>query len=184
MSWVLLLLACGQPSESPAVPEVPVAEPAKVEAAATQKPTDPAAPALVEPIGPEALRDWLTAPTPKPRVVNFWATWCGPCIAELPMLRQFAADHPEVDLVLVNVDLPSVRESHVVKFLQRYELAELRHLQLDDPDPAMALHRAVANWPDSIPVTQVIRPDGRVAKQFNGGVRESDLVSALAIASD
>lgn len=176
MTWVLLLLACGEtpdPSDAPAAASEPT------EAAAAPEPSG-----SVEPIAPDALRDWLSAPTPKPRVVNFWATWCGPCVAELPMLRQLAADHPEIDLVLVNVDLPSARGSHVEPFLNRYELGGLRHLQLDDPDPAAALHRAVPNWPDSIPVTLVVRPDGRVAKQFNGGVSAADLESALARASE
>src|SRR5690606_10772976 len=47
---------------------------------------------------------WLGTPTERVRVVSFWASWCQPCIHEMPVLREFARRNPEVDVVLVNVD--------------------------------------------------------------------------------
>ncbi len=40
----------------------------------------------------------------KPVIVNFWATWCGPCKTELPQLNAFAAAHPEVPVLGVALD--------------------------------------------------------------------------------
>ncbi len=39
-----------------------------------------------------------------PVVVAFWASWCGPCRLELPALSSYAAEHPEVEIIAVNVD--------------------------------------------------------------------------------
>lgn len=40
----------------------------------------------------------------KPVVLNFWATWCGYCVQEMPDLVKFAASHPEVNVIGVNVN--------------------------------------------------------------------------------
>jgi len=40
----------------------------------------------------------------KPVIIDFWATWCGPCLAFGPTLEQFAEKHPEIKVCKVNVD--------------------------------------------------------------------------------
>lgn len=40
----------------------------------------------------------------KPAIVDFWATWCGPCVAFGPTLEQYAEKHPEIKVCKVNVD--------------------------------------------------------------------------------
>lgn len=53
-------------------------------------------------------------------VVNFWATWCTPCLAELPMLTNFAEAHPDMVVVGVAVDEPGPVRARVERSQIRY----------------------------------------------------------------
>jgi thiol-disulfide isomerase/thioredoxin len=60
---------------------------------------------------PEFVLDDLNGtPTPisswpdKPLIVNFWATWCAPCLREIPMLKAFQGEHPDIQIVGIAID--------------------------------------------------------------------------------
>jgi thiol-disulfide isomerase/thioredoxin len=63
----------------------------------------------------------------KPTVVNLWATWCPPCVREMPVLHQAQVDHPSVNFVFVNAGEPAPR---VQAWLQGRQLP-LRNVLLD-----------------------------------------------------
>lgn len=163
----ILLAGCsaGAPPPAPAAPEA-APEPVAVSV--------PRPPPLVEPLAADLLRARLFAPTEWTRVVNFWATWCEPCIAELPHLRALAAAHPEVQIVMVNLDLPKLRQSKVEPFVKQHELTGFTHLQLDDSDALGALQRVVDGWPDAIPVTLVVDGSGAIVKRHAGALSAAD----------
>lgn len=116
----------------------------------------------------------LKRPRAEPRVYNFWATWCGPCMAEMPALRRFGKENPEVTLVFVNVDLPSLRDTKVRATRKRMKLEPFEHLDLQDDDPAFALNQ-VEGWPNSLPVTLVVDRSGDRVHQFNTRIDEKML---------
>jgi thiol-disulfide isomerase/thioredoxin len=97
----------------------------------------------------------ISGPRDRARVVNFWASWCGPCREELPMFDAFAMDHSEVEVVLVSVDEAGDRDA-VERLLAPIAL---RSFQLGG-DPAALLARAVKDWPGVIPVTLVLDREG------------------------
>jgi thiol-disulfide isomerase/thioredoxin len=93
--------------------------------------TSPPAPAPVHitlPASPEALplvnaagyRQLLTQLHGTPVVVNVWASWCGPCITEAPLLHQAAADHPNMQFL--GVDILDTKDG-AAGFIQKYAIS-------------------------------------------------------------
>lgn len=139
----------------------------------------PKPPTGFHPVSIDALKSELSGVQQNPRIYNFWATWCGPCMREIPEVRAYAAAHPDVDVVFVNVDVPSLHGTKVAATIDRMDMTRFRNVALASKDPAVDLH-GIDGWPDSVPVTFVVRPDGSKAKQFNVAIDASTLDKAVA----
>ncbi len=169
VTTLLLLVSCSS------------AEPDPAQAVVHSNPTASLAQgAKVTGISVQQFDELLGAPSPKPRIVNFWATWCPPCVAELPELEAFAAANPRFDVVLVNTDTPSLRDSKVVAFLEQRSITSSRNAAVDIDDQAGMLAAHVPEWPNAIPYTLLIDTDGRVARRFTTGITQSDLEAAAS----
>lgn len=163
---LLLLLACAR-LHSP----LPTAD-------AGPAPLPSAAPVTMVSLDEADLVALLANPGEARVVVNFWATWCGPCVREMDVFRAVAAEHPDVRFALVNVERPGSDQA-VLRFL----LAEgggLPAFNLDTEDASGVLSRAVPAWPDIIPVTLVIDPGGAILARFDGALDAPALRAALA----
>jgi thiol-disulfide isomerase/thioredoxin len=110
-------------------------------------------------------------------VVNFWATWCGPCVAELATLAEVAGEHPDSDFALVSVDDRGAA-ARVAGFLAARDIL-LPAWHLDVPDSPATLGRTVPAWPDLIPVTLVLEPGGAVRARYDGAIDAAALRDAL-----
>lgn len=106
-------------------------------------------------------------------VVNFWATWCGPCVEEIPALNRLRERMVGKPFELVSVDFMEDRQ-RVEAFLQRVEVT---FPVLMDSDGQVSARWGVLVFPS----TFVIGPDGRVVYGVNGALHwdSDEVVSAL-----
>lgn len=95
-------------------------------------------------------------------VVNFWATWCAPCIKELPHFEKLQADYKsdKLKVLLVSVDFKSKLTSAVVPFVKRKNLKNEVFL-LNESSPQEYIDRVDPSWSGSIPATLFIKGDKR-----------------------
>ena len=111
-------------------------------------------------------------------VLNFWATWCGPCVAEFPELVRFDAEHAEqnVEVRFVSIDTPSALPA-VRAFLDEHGVSEPSYLYTGQDDVTSALAMGVGG---AIPVTMVLDGQGIVKDVTVGTIRYDDLVAKVA----
>ncbi|MHC0440325.1 MULTISPECIES: TlpA family protein disulfide reductase [Flavobacterium] len=95
-------------------------------------------------------------------VVNFWATWCAPCVKELPHFEKLQSEFKSEKLavLLVSVDFKSKLNSAVIPFVKRKNLQNQVFL-LNESSPQEYIDRIDPSWSGSIPATLFIKDDKR-----------------------
>ncbi len=111
----------------------------------------------------------------KPLIVNFWATWCPPCVEELPMLERFFQQNVSNGWQVIGlaIDQPSA----VSKFLQRMPLTfPIGLAGMEGTD----LGKSLGNLTGGLPFTVMVGPDGGVIKRKMGKLEPADLAGLVS----
>jgi thiol-disulfide isomerase/thioredoxin len=111
----------------------------------------------------EGIRPYLEKNNDTVYVVNFWATWCKPCVEELPFFEQLHQDqinHP-VQVILVSLDFRKQIEMKLIPFINEYSL-QSKVILLDDPDANSWIDQVDESWSGAIPVTLVYKREKRL----------------------
>ena len=107
-------------------------------------------------------------------VVNFWATWCTPCLKEMPELSALDAMREHIEVIGLAYD--DIQPAELKAFLQKHPVVY--------PVAIVDTYAPPADFatPRGLPTTYLIAPDGKVARQFLGPVTAKDVEAAIAAA--
>jgi len=105
-------------------------------------------------------------------VVNFWATWCGPCLKEMPELSALDAMREHVEVI--GLDYEDIEPDALKAFMQKHPVVY--------PIAIVDVYKPPQDFeaPRGLPNTYLIAPDGKVAKRFLGPVTAKDIDEAIA----
>lgn len=118
---------------------------------------------------PRRLSEWQG----RPLVVNFWATWCAPCVKEMPELDALQKRFSRAQFVGIGVD----SADNIRKFTQKVPVS---YPLLLGGSSTIDLMRALGNGPAGLPFTVVFDGVGGINRKILGTVDVADLAQRLA----
>ncbi len=139
-------------------------------ALAAQKPIEKPLP-IVTKVDEVSILPFLK-PDGKPLMINFWATWCVPCVEEFPVLVKIDNDYKgRLDFITVSLDDLAEINRDVPKFL-RDQNATMPSYLLHTRDENAVIGKISKTWKGGLPFTIILAPDGSTLYERQGLVRE------------
>jgi peroxiredoxin len=119
-------------------------------------------PVPLEEINEDGIKELLKNKTDKLRLINIWATWCGPCVSEFPefviMNRMYNAR--DFELITISADEPSKKEK-VHDFLKKKQAANTNYIFTGD-NKYKLIEAVDPNWQGALPYTVLVEPGGKI----------------------
>ncbi|KMS55185.1 thiol:disulfide interchange protein [Novosphingobium barchaimii LL02] len=98
----------------------------------------------------------------KPLLINLWATWCAPCIAEMPTLAKLIAREPELGVTVLPISQDMGQTDKVVEILRRRELEQIQPWVDEQGDLGF-------QYGGNLPVTVLFDAKGKEVWRYTGG---------------
>ncbi len=108
-------------------------------------------------------------------LVNYWATWCQPCVTEIPLLNQFYQQHRQ-QVVVLGVSFDQLSNAELKKVIQRFAV---RYPMLS----TFPLQKFGIQTVAVLPMTLVINPQGQLATILKGPLNKAELTAATRIST-
>ncbi|WP_431164516.1 TlpA family protein disulfide reductase [Tenacibaculum halocynthiae] len=111
-------------------------------------------------------------------VINFWATWCVPCVKELPAFEKLYDNYKDknVEVVLVSLDFSKQIESNLIPFIKEKKLKS-KIVHFEDKNEQFWIKDIAENWTGSIPATLIY--NGKKRKFYEKSFDYEELQSEL-----
>lgn len=121
----------------------------------------------------------LIKPGEKPLLINFWATWCVPCVEEFPDLVKIDKEYKgKIDFITVTLDFEEELDAAVPKFLAEMK-AEMPTFLLVTPDETAAIKSVSKDWQGGLPFTVLYKPNGEMVYSHQGVVKHAVLTGEI-----
>lgn len=108
------------------------------------------------------INDILKNKSEKLLLINFWATWCSPCVAEFPELIHIYRNFRKRNFDIVTISLDAINKNEqVLKFLKK-SYASTKNYHFNSDDKYDLIESVDADWPGSLPYTIIVKPGGEI----------------------
>ncbi len=132
-------------------------------------------PVNVEMIDEEGIKSLLKNSSDKLRLINIWATWCGPCVTEFP---EFIAINRmyrrrDFEFISISADKPAGKDK-VLKFLQKSQASNTNYL-FSDEDKYKLIEAIDPKWQGALPYTILVEPGGKIVYGKQGTINPAEI---------
>jgi thiol-disulfide isomerase/thioredoxin len=119
----------------------------------------------------------LQAKTDSLQIINFWATWCAPCVKEMPLFEALQQAHPSWKITFISLDFAD-KVDQVNAFIKRKQIKSTV-LLLDEIDYNSWIDKVDKQWSGAIPATLIINPITGKRKFVEKELMEGDLETLI-----
>ena len=130
-------------------------------------------------IDANGVREIMKNNSGKLRLVNIWATWCGPCVIEMPELVNINRMYNKraFEMVTISGDMPS-KKDNVIKFLKDKQVS-CTNYQFNSEDRTELGEALDKGWEGGIPYTIIIKPGGEIIYRHSGPIEPLEVKKAI-----
>lgn len=113
-------------------------------------------------------------------VVNFWATWCAPCVKELPYFEQLNTSfkNQHVKVILVSLDFKSKLQSQVIPFVKKHNLTT-EVFVINEPDQQAFFEKVNKKWSGALPATWFVNTKKKISAFYEKEFTYDELTSTM-----
>ena len=136
-------------------------------------------PVDLKPIDANGIRDLMKNPSKKLRLINVWATWCGPCTIEIPDLVTINRMYRNraFEMVTISGDVPAKKDD-VLAFLKDRQVSCTNFLFASE-DKAELFDAVDKAWQGAIPYTVIVKPGGEVLYRHAGPIEPLEVKKVI-----
>jgi peroxiredoxin len=136
-------------------------------------------PVSLDTITADGLKDLLKNNSDKLRLINVWATWCGPCVVEFPefisMNRMYR--RRDFEFISISADEPA-KKGKALQFLQKQEASNTNYIFNID-DKYKLIEAIDPKWQGALPYTVLVEPGGKIVYAKEGPIDPAELKKAI-----
>ena len=132
-------------------------------------------PVTIDTIGVYGIKNLIKNKSDKLRVINVWATWCGPCVSEFPDFVTINRMYRSRDFEWVTISADNFsKQPRVLKFLQKQQASGTNFL-FNSEDIYQLIEAIDPRWQGAIPYTIIVEPGGKVLYAQQGVIDPSEI---------
>ena len=122
----------------------------------------------LERLDEKGLTELVRHPGKKLRIINFWATWCAPCVAEFPDFVELHRMYRKRDCEIITVSIDEAEQKEKALAFLKKQQASMKNYIFSTKDKYRLINAVDPQWEGPIPYTLVIEPDGGIAARIQG----------------
>jgi thiol-disulfide isomerase/thioredoxin len=132
-------------------------------------------PVTLDTINEQGIRELVQNHSDKLRLVNVWATWCGPCVTEFPEFITMNRMYRKRDFEFVSISADELtKQNKALQFLQKQEASTKNYIFSGDSKYKL-IEAIDPKWPGALPYTMLVEPGGKIVYAKEGIIDPAEI---------